>query len=88
MTRFAKHPDRNLRSLSHEAVGAALADAQIEPTEVDFVAYGHAAAGVLTGQDVIRAQTALAGGRILSRRSTYSHSRRSRRLAGPLSGRA
>ena len=69
MTRFAKHPDRNLRSLSHEAVGAALADAQIE-------------------QEMIRAQTALAGGRILSRRSTHPHSRRSRRLVGPLSGRA
>jgi len=69
MTRFAKHPDRNLRSLSHEAVGATLAYAQIE-------------------QEMICAQTALAGGRILSRRSTCSRSRRSRRLVGPLSGRA
>ena len=61
MTAFGKHLDRSLGSLACEAVAGSLADAGLPPREVGFVAFGNAAAGVLTGQEMIRAQTALSG---------------------------
>ncbi len=61
MTRFAKHPDRNFRSLATEAAQTAVRDAGIEPGRVEFVAFGNAAAGILTDQEMIRAQIALLG---------------------------
>ena len=61
MTRFAKHHDRSFRSLAHEAAGAALRDSGVEPSAVEFLAFGNAAAGILTDQEMIRAQVALAG---------------------------
>lgn len=59
MTAFGKFLDRNLKSLSEEAVSAALKDAGISPAQVDQVVFGNAAAGVVTGQEMIRAQSAL-----------------------------
>ncbi|MCE8438246.1 thiolase family protein [Rhodovulum sulfidophilum] len=59
MTAFGKFMDRNLRSLSEEAVSLALADAGIAPAQVDQVIFGNAAAGVVTGQEMIRAQSSL-----------------------------
>lgn len=61
MTRFAKHTDRSFNSLAAEASAGALQDAGRTPSDVDFVAFGNAAAGILTGQEMIRAQIALAG---------------------------
>jgi acetyl-CoA acetyltransferase len=61
MTRFGKHSERTLGWLAREAAGAAICDARVEGTAVEFVAFGNAAAGLLTGQEMIRAQTALAG---------------------------
>ena len=61
MTRFAKFPDRNLRSLAHEAASGAIRDAGIETDQVEFVVFGNAAAGILTDQEMIRAQVALIG---------------------------
>jgi len=60
MTPFGKFLERNVRSLVTEATVGALADAGVAPDAVDFVAFGNAAAGVLTGQEMIRAQVALA----------------------------
>lgn len=59
MTAFGKFMDRNLKSLSEEAVGVALNDAGITPAQVDQVIFGNAAAGVVTGQEMIRAQSSL-----------------------------
>ena len=61
MTRFDRHPDRSLGSLAREAAAGALRDAGTNADAVEFVAFGNAAAGILTGQEMIRAQTALAG---------------------------
>jgi acetyl-CoA acetyltransferase len=59
MTGFGKFMDRNLKSLSEEAVRLALADAGIAPAQVEQVIFGNAAAGVVTGQEMIRAQSSL-----------------------------
>jgi len=59
MTGFGKFMDRNLKSLSEEAVRLALADAGIIPAQVEQVIFGNAAAGVVTGQEMIRAQSSL-----------------------------
>ncbi|MCY4563343.1 MAG: beta-ketoacyl synthase N-terminal-like domain-containing protein, partial [Gammaproteobacteria bacterium] len=61
MTRFDRHFDRSLGSLAREAAEGALGDASVTADAVEFVAFGNAAAGILTGQEMIRAQTALAG---------------------------
>lgn len=59
MTRFGKFMDRNLKSLSEEAVAAAFADAGITADEVDQVIFANAAAGVVTGQEMIRGEASL-----------------------------
>ena len=61
MTRFDRHVERGLSSLAREAVEGAMRDAGTAAEAVEFVAFGNAAAGILTGQEMIRAQTALAG---------------------------
>jgi acetyl-CoA acyltransferase len=59
MTRFAKHLARGIRSLAEEAVGEALKDAGITPKDVEAVFFSNAAAGLITGQEMIRGQVAL-----------------------------
>ena len=59
MTAFGKFMNRNLKSLSEEAVSLALTDAGITPDQVEQVIFGNAAAGVVTGQEMIRAQASL-----------------------------
>lgn len=59
MTAFGKFLDRNLKSLSEEAVELALKDAGITADQVEQVVFGNAAAGVVTGQEMIRAQSSL-----------------------------
>ena len=54
MTRFGKFPDATIRSLAVEAVTGALRDADVTASDVDIVFFGNAAAGVLTGQEMIR----------------------------------
>jgi acetyl-CoA acetyltransferase len=58
-TRFGKHLERDLGSLAAEAVAAALTDAGVEPGDVEHVVFSNAAAGVLSGQEMIRGQVAL-----------------------------
>lgn len=59
ITRFGKFLERNLKSFSEEAVSAALSDAGVQPHQVDQVFFGNAAAGLVTGQEMIRAEAAL-----------------------------
>jgi acetyl-CoA acetyltransferase len=59
MTSFGKHIDRGLKSLGAEAVRAALADAGLEPGEIQAAWVGNAAAGLVTGQECIRGQVVL-----------------------------
>ena len=59
MTNFGRFLDRGLKSLSEEAVAAALKDAGVTPDQVEQVVFGNAAAGVITGQEMSRGQSAL-----------------------------
>lgn len=59
MTRFGKYSDRGMRSLAEEAVGDALIDAGIAAKDIEAVFFSNAAAGLLTGQEMIRGQVAL-----------------------------
>ena len=59
MTPFGKFQERSLRSLAGEAVTAALADAHAPAKDVGMAFLGNAVAGLITGQEMIRAQVAL-----------------------------
>ena len=59
MTRFGKHLDATIRSLATEALNQALADAGASVDQVDTIYFGNAAAGLLTGQEMISGQVAL-----------------------------
>ncbi len=59
MTRFGKFADRGLKSLSVEAVGDALKDAGVAPSDVQLAVVGNAVAGLITGQECIRGQVVL-----------------------------
>ena len=59
MTRFGKHRDQDLRSLATQAANAAMADAGVGVADVDLVVFGNAAAGTVSGQEMIRGQVAL-----------------------------
>jgi acetyl-CoA acetyltransferase len=59
MTRFAKHLDRSLRSLAHEAATEALDAAGADPGAVQAAYFANAVAGLTTGQEMIRGQVAL-----------------------------
>jgi acetyl-CoA acetyltransferase len=60
-TTFGKHLDRDLGSLAVEAIDAALADGRLTQEYVEHVVFSNAAAGVLSGQEMIRGQVALKG---------------------------
>jgi acetyl-CoA acyltransferase len=59
MTSFGKFLDRSVRNLSEEAVRIAFEDAGITADRVDRVYFGNAASGLVTGQEMVRAQAAL-----------------------------
>lgn len=58
-TRFGRHPESSIRDLAQTALDEALADAGIDAAEVDAVYFANAAAGLITGQEMIRGQVAL-----------------------------
>jgi acetyl-CoA acetyltransferase len=60
-TRFAKHLERSLSNLAHEAIRQALADAGIGIEHIQAVWAGNAAASVITGQVCIAGQAILRG---------------------------
>jgi acetyl-CoA acetyltransferase len=58
-TRFGKQVDTSLRTLASEAASGALADAGLQPSQVQAVYFANAAGGLITGQEMIRGQAAL-----------------------------
>lgn len=60
MTVFGKFGDRTIGDLTREALDEALADAQCDPAEIGYVAFGNAVSSVITGQAMIQGQLALA----------------------------
>ncbi len=65
LTMFGKLTDQRLRALAERAVGEALADAALTPGEVQMVFFGNAVAGLISGQEMIRGQSALRGSGLL-----------------------
>lgn len=59
MTPFGRHLDRSLKDLTREAVLAALVDAELAVGDVDAVVFSNSLAGLITGQECIRAETVL-----------------------------
>ncbi len=59
MTPFGRHPDLTVRQMTESAVAQALQDAGLTAQDVDHVFFANAAAGLITGQEMIRAQAAL-----------------------------
>jgi acetyl-CoA acetyltransferase len=59
MTPFGKHVDRSARDLVEQAVDGVLRDAELLPGDVQFVYAANALAGVIGGQECMRAQTVL-----------------------------
>jgi acetyl-CoA acyltransferase len=59
MTTFGKYPESTIRSLSEVAVAEALADAGATQSDVQVAFFANGAAGILTGQEMIRGQVAL-----------------------------
>lgn len=59
MTRFAKHLDRSIKSLTHEAVRAAAEDAGIQLEAIQAAWFSNSSWGYFTGQHSIRGEVAL-----------------------------
>lgn len=59
MTPVGKFLDRSLRDLTEDAVRKAFLDASLTPDDVDAVFFSNSVAGIVTGQESIRGQTAL-----------------------------
>lgn len=59
MTRFAKQPDRSLKSLVAEAALGAVRAAGVEVADLEAVYFGNAVAGSITGQEMVLAQVSL-----------------------------
>jgi acetyl-CoA acetyltransferase len=59
MTPFGRHLDKTLKALAGLAIVDALRDAGIDQSQLQAAWMGNAAAGVVTGQEMIRGQVAL-----------------------------
>jgi len=59
MTAFGKYPDVSLKALAGEAIRAALADAGMEPKDIQAAYMGNAAAGTITGQVCVPGEVVL-----------------------------
>jgi len=59
MTRFGKYLDRGLKELAREAVEGALESAGVDKSTPQVAVVGNAAAGLVTGQEMVRAQVVL-----------------------------
>jgi acetyl-CoA acetyltransferase len=58
-TAFGKFLDRSVKSLTAEAVNAALADARIDKGELNAAFFGNAMQGLVTRQEMVRGEIAL-----------------------------
>lgn len=59
-TAFGRHIDRSLGELALGAADAATLDAGIDLGDIDFIVFSNASEGVMSGQEMIRAEVALA----------------------------
>jgi acetyl-CoA acetyltransferase len=59
MTPFGRHLDKTLKALAGVAIEEALKDAGIDKTQIQAAWMGNAAAGVVTGQEMIRGEVVL-----------------------------
>jgi len=59
MTRFGKFLEKSIKDLVREAVEDALGDAGLEKKDIQAAYVGNAAAGLMTGQEMIRGQVTL-----------------------------
>ncbi|MEW5734886.1 MAG: thiolase family protein [Thermodesulfobacteriota bacterium] len=59
MTRFGKFPEKTIKDLVREAVTDAMADCNASIPDIQAAYVGSAAAGIMTGQEQIRAQVTL-----------------------------
>ena len=59
MTHFGKFLDRSLKNLGREAVEGALASAGVDKSKLQVAVVGNAAAGLVTGQEMVRAEVIL-----------------------------
>jgi acetyl-CoA acetyltransferase len=59
MTRFGKFLDRSMKDLGREAVDGALQSAAMDKSDLQVAVVGNAAAGLVTGQECVRAQVVL-----------------------------
>jgi acetyl-CoA acetyltransferase len=67
ITRFGMFVETRLRELAGRAADRALDDAGLDAADIGLVIVGNAAAGLLNGQEMIRAHTALADSRVAGR---------------------
>ncbi len=61
MVPFGKHLDKTLKGLAGQAIQLALNDAGLDKTQLQAAWMGNAAAGVVTGQEMIRGEVVLRG---------------------------
>lgn len=61
MTAFGRQPGRGLRSMTLEAINAAIADSGIVQERIERIYFGNAIAATVLQQDMIRGQVALRG---------------------------
>ena len=59
MTKFGKHLDRSLKSLTSEAINAALTDASLDKMDLQAAYVGNVGAGVISGQVCVPGQVVL-----------------------------
>jgi len=59
VTKFGKHPDRNMKSLAEEAVTGALKSADVEIKDLGGAWVGNCVQGIFSGQEMIRGQVVL-----------------------------
>jgi acetyl-CoA acetyltransferase len=59
MTRFGKWMDKTLKDLGREAVEAAMKEAGVDKPQIEAAIVGNATAGLITGQEMIKAQVIL-----------------------------
>ncbi|MCP4755529.1 MAG: thiolase family protein, partial [Proteobacteria bacterium] len=59
VTKFGKHPDRNMKSLAEEAVTGALKSADIGIKDLGGAWVGNCVQGIFSGQEMIRGQVVL-----------------------------
>ncbi|MDP9236004.1 MAG: thiolase family protein [Chloroflexota bacterium] len=59
MTRFGKYIDKTIKDLGREAVEAAMKEAGVDKPQIEAAIVGNATAGLITGQEMIRAQVVL-----------------------------